>query len=195
MSVLLTSAITLIATVVGAFLPLFVRRLEQRVYGPKLGCKANVCEADTGNGATIAAYAKVRVWNSKPRIARKCQAYLRKVEGMQGNKVVSTVCDVSLPFIWEYDNGRESFDIARGHEPAFDVAEFIKGQRLFSVRLRKSNGQLWEAHSFSSSFSVPGRYRFSVVITAEDTDPLLYRFDVECDGATWPPRVHSVERA
>jgi len=189
-SVLPGAIVSLLSVVVGWCLaqltPLISHPLLILWRGPKLQwCTVGV-ETPTNIQGTIQFYANVRVSNIKPRTATQCRGYLLKVEEMSGDRTIRTVFNGIAQCIWEFDNHRDTFDIACGASPAFNIVMYEKGSEQFQLRVRKTTGETLDMTMYEHLFQKHGKHKFSGIVTANEQDALPFAFSVDWTGE-WPP--------
>lgn len=178
----------IIGWLLGLLTPFLAHTLLLRFRGPKLVYMCRHEETDTDIPGVRQLYVNIQVKNVKPRIARQCRGYLLKIEEMQGDKTTKTIFERCMQCIWEFDNGRDHFDIPRGANPCFNVVRYQDGTEGFSPRIRSCGGKELSLGPDADRFKKNGKHRFSGMVTADELEPVPFAFDAEWTG-TWPPTV------
>jgi hypothetical protein len=157
--------IPLTCVIIGWALKFFEDAVRLWWQGPKLVLQYEQIETGTNVPGIRQFYANIRVGNSKSRTAIGCRGYLKRIEEMQGDKVVKNVFETTLNCIWEFDGDRDTFDIPQGGRPAFNVVSYTDGQNGFSPCLRLSNGQPLNSLTYQHVFGQNGKFRFTGIVT------------------------------
>lgn len=118
-------------------------------------------------------YTRIRVHNSKSRIASNCRAYLvgHKKQNANGRFVTTDYCD-SIPLIWSFANAGP-INIPKGVNIHCDVFVTLSG----SNELKPCFAAMPLA--YQTTFSEPGVYLYQIMVTAEGVDPVTIELKVD----------------
>jgi len=179
----------LIGFALGLLIPFTIRSLTRYFLGPKLTVKFDADEVPAGEGMTSAPayFGRVRLENATPTVARECRGYLVKIQEVGGAGPYRTLLDETFQLIWSYDDKRDSLDLPRGPTPTIDVVTYHQGASTFGACFRSSEGGILQPTKFDGLFPSVGIYRFTVLVTGNDVDPVTRVFEVNYDGHNWPP--------
>jgi hypothetical protein len=132
-------------------------------------------------------FARIKVSNSKPRIARNCQAWLVDVETAdeQGG-FKPTIFKDSIPLIWSYNAESETVDIPQGINRYVDLVRIQDDVAGFQPQLRSRSGEVLNIHRYEHLFNTNGILRFTVLVSAQEINPEIIRI-VVARISTWPP--------
>jgi hypothetical protein len=136
-------------------------------------------------------YINLEVTNDKPRTAENCRAWLVNIEKRTGDKFESTGFRDSFPLIWAYDPKAESVPIAKGVVRRANIVTIRDDKAGFTPRLRGDNGEVLHPAQYQSVFEENGTYRFTVLVSAQDTPTRCSKICVERNDGQWPPNVWS----
>ena len=147
---------TLLGVIVGWILslvtPFALRSLTISIFGPRLNLLPWNEPTPTNVDGMTQWYVNVEVHNDKRRIARQCRGYLLKIERMSGDLTTQNVFERTLHCIWEFDDGRDSFDIPKDAKPSFNAVMYEANVPGFSLRVRRSDGKLLHMGAYAHLF-------------------------------------------
>ncbi|MEX2187146.1 MAG: hypothetical protein WD875_10145 [Pirellulales bacterium] len=173
----------------GVVTPFLLQWFKVQTLGPKLQIREYHEETETNMNGTLHFYANVEVTNVKRRIARSCRGFLLKVESLDANNTPRRVLlERTLQCIWEFDAGRDSFDIPNGAKPCFNVIRRSSTENTdrFELGVRKSTGEQLNPIPFNHLLAGEMRLRLSGIVTADELLPKPFSIIVAWTGA-WPP--------
>ncbi len=195
----------------GWLLGLFTKELSERitfwVRGPKL--KADFGDTEdcvtltpeeyvvqtgastvaTRAGQRVVMYARVRVTNTKPRIAQRVRAWLVNIEEQVDGEFRPTIFRDSMPLIWSYNAEIDAADLPQSINRYVDVVRVQSDQPGYEPCLRAHDGTVLKPLRFAPLFARNGVFRLTVLVSAQDTAPQQIRLILSMDG-NWPPKVH-----
>jgi hypothetical protein len=132
-------------------------------------------------------FARIRVKNEKPIIAEKCRGYLTGIEELIDGEWKSSEFNESLPLVWAYEPESPSVDIPYGITRHIDVLVVRDDIPGFQPQLRSASGVVFVPLRFKPLFEKYGKFRFSVLISAQEIKPLPCQITLSWDGI-WPPK-------
>jgi hypothetical protein len=146
----------------------------------------SVASAQTGKRVVF--FARIRVTNTKPRIATKCQGWLTNVEvrDEQGG-FKPTIFKDSIQLIWSYNSEAETIDIAQGVNRYLDLVRIQDDARGFQPQLRSHSGNVLSPIRYQHVFGENRALRFTVLVSAHDVKPQKRQIVVS-RGEQWPPQ-------
>lgn len=117
-------------------------------------------------------FARLRVTNTKSRIATRCQAWLVNVERQDEHGLYNpTVFKDSIPLIWSYNAEADTVDIAQGINRYVDLVRIQDDVPGLQPQLRSHSGDVLLPHRYGTLFRENGTYRFTVLVSAQDVQP------------------------
>lgn len=135
-------------------------------------------------------FARVRITNHKPRIARQVKVWLTNVERKQEGNFKPTIFRDSIPLIWSYDAESEYADVPKNVIRYADLVRIQSDSSEFEPQMRSRSGGILRPLRLEHLFNEAGTLRFTVVVSAENIAPQETKVVVTWDG-NWPPRAHS----
>lgn len=177
------------------FVGLISRELSEwiivRARGPKLSLEIEATHTPTSpSGEAI--YARVKVMNTKARLARKCRAYLICVEAWneQTNAFEATSYREAIPLIWSYDRKIDAVDIPWGIDRYVDIFELVPTRIGVVPQFWKSDGEIPWILQYESIFRGRGKNRYKIAVTADDIPPKYKSFVITWNDY-WPPIIET----
>ncbi len=141
----------------------------------------------TQKGKRVVFFARIKVTNSKPRIARNCQAWLVDVETADEQAGFKpTIFKDSIPLIWSYNAESETIDIPQGINRYVDLVRIQDDVDGFQPQLRSHSGAAITIHRYEHLFNANGTLRFTVLVSAQEIKPEIIKI-VVTRTTTWPP--------
>lgn len=177
--------VSVIAGLIGGLFSGFLgRRLEERLFGPKLVVDFVPGEVGfrtegswTHEGAEIVElYIRARARNVGKHIARQCRPYLTKLERVfpAGTTERAPIFE-SLVLRWPGGDFAPR-DIPPGIIQFFDVVGVLKSSPGWRIKFSENHSSLAELAQFQ------GTYRFTVLVTGEGARPAECAIDVTYNG-------------
>ncbi len=124
-------------------------------------------------------YVRVRVWNEKTRYAKGCRGFLVNVEAIDnsGRFVPTGYCD-SIQLKWSYlpEGSPQLVDLPKGVNQYLDVIEATEDRTNFTPCTVSMPS------AYDSIFDKTGVFRFTIVVTAEETEPQEIKLQVSWNG-------------
>ncbi len=168
----LLNTLSSLATFVAGFLTaIFAEPIRQKIYRPVLELEFEkneyfVTKTDEGDPPTDRAqYIRVKATNVKPRIAKRCRAYLIDVArlGPTGSWEATDYCDC-IQLSWSAHPGEnyEALDLSQGVPFFVDVLSTRRSANSFRPALA------FTPYRFQHLFSTPATYRFTVLVTGDN---------------------------
>ena len=146
-----------------------------------------IVNGESVDGETDAAYyIRVKVNNTKQRIAEKCRPYLARIDRKDTTYgSYKEVFSENLPLNWSYNTQSSTTEIPHAITKHFDVLHLIKDKYHFIPQFRRDSGKLLELTRTNRLFPRNGVYRFVVLVTADRVATRYLIFTVDMDQ--WPP--------
>ena len=116
--------------------------VEQFLFGPELLLTPDRLKTVPREGRPEYLFLRVRVKNTKQRIAKRCRAYLVNIEQWDASKgeFASFACLPSPPLIWSYDAETDAVDIPYNVSRSVDVLYYSPGNDRFDLTFRRDSG-------------------------------------------------------
>jgi hypothetical protein len=144
--------------------------------------------ASMTKGKRVVFFARIRVTNTKSRIATKCQGWLVDVEATDGQSGFKpTIFKDSIPLIWSYNAEAETVDMACGVNRYLDLVRICDDSQGFHPQLRSHSGSILSPLRYQHLFNDNRTLRFTVLVSGQDVTPQTIRVIVS-RGEQWPPR-------
>jgi hypothetical protein len=176
----------------GFFTAIFAEPIRQLIFKPKLkldfgdnpDCLSLTPEGDKFtpiNKMRKTYYIRIKVTNLKKVEAKNCKAYLINIEkaDKEGKFAPTIYCD-SIPIAWSCQNLGEQYDginINNGVSQFADVLVTREGHSQYFYPQIKL-----EPFRYKPIFEEKGKFRFSIQVTASNTDPEIIKLVFEWNG-------------
>lgn len=175
---------------IGILTPILTHQLLVWLRGPKLSLTLDptLTPARCGDDPTLLFFARIRVTNTKCRIAKDCRAYLSVIEKWNDDENSFTMTNYRdcLPLIWAYDQQTPTVDLPNGVDRHIDVVMYAPETPASTLQLYSSSHEHFVPSQYEHLLDNYGVFRFTVLVCADDITPERIRFKVEWDGE-WPP--------
>jgi hypothetical protein len=148
----------------------------------------------TVSGHQLSFYARLCVTNVKPRIAERCRAYLAKVEKEVNGTFIDTGFRDSMPLIWSYDSAADFIELPFRVPRHVDVVKIEPNWIGIEPQIWSPSGNVLSLDMYQHIFATRGKFRLTVLITANEIKPRAKVIDVNWDGR-WPPTASEPQRA
>ena len=167
----------------GAVLAVCAEPLRKWLFKPKLSMSFNEAEScvvqavtamESGQIVSSACYVRVQVHNRGRRTTKNCRPFLARIERL-GHGTSKTVHQDALPLNWSF-TGQRPMDVPPGMYFHVDVLEATEEHAHF-VPCVKPIPKFW-----AGELSVPGTYRLTIMLSAEDIQPKVLSLLVTWTG-------------
>lgn len=130
-------------------------------------------------------YCRIRVRNTRKRIATKCQGYLIGVEILQGDGTTKpTNYADSIPLIWSHAATSETIDIPNGVNRYLDVLKMDFDEFGLEPQFRNAKGEVVKIAAYDPLFDEIHNLRFTILVAAQDAKPRTFVLDLKV--GSWP---------
>lgn len=163
----------------GFLIAIFAEPLRQLLYRPNLKLefyKNNDCISPTPeqsqNGIHSAFYIRIKVTNTKSKLAQKCRAYLVRVERLNSGVFMPTeYCD-SIQLAWACKDSQayEALDLPRGIAQFVDVVSTRSISPIYRPEIKPL------PFRYISLFQQIGIFRFTIQVSGDGIKPKFIQF-------------------
>jgi hypothetical protein len=182
-----TNMVSSLLGFLGGFLTaMFAEPLRQAIYRPNLKLefyKSQDCITPTpeGNHNAVhkAFYVRVKVTNTKPKLAQKCRPYLVKIEKKDENGTFQPTeyCDsIQLAWACRGDQAYDPLDLPRGIAQFVDVVSTRSIASIFRPEIRPI------PFRYVSLFQQKGVFRFTVQVSGDAVKPKFIQLVFDWKG-------------
>lgn len=156
----------------GSVTAVFAEPVRQFIFRPKVELgfsnKDDCITKTPTTGGHNAIYVRVKVTNTKPRLARQCRAYLVNIELQnQNGSFVPTIYSDSIQLAWSCrDKGLDPLDLPRGVSQYIDVVATDEASNDYSPQIAPFPLR------YKSLFDpAPKTLRFTIQVAGDNVSP------------------------
>ncbi|HEX3506448.1 MAG TPA: hypothetical protein VHU22_23940 [Xanthobacteraceae bacterium] len=192
---------TVLAAIIGFVASLIAEPVQRWIYGPRLlltfennndayRTKTDMADTTTGQKTADAIYVRLRVENTKPRLAKACRAYLTRVEKRTNDRWEDMNFRDSIQLAWSAQRGPE--DGFRALDLPYGVSQFIDLVWVFSplpaVQPAHNPRHLQPCLAMPLFMHQPiwatdnANYRLTVLVSGDGVEPESHRVILEWNG-------------
>lgn len=176
------------ALLAGFLVPIASRKVQSWLWDPRLSLKPD--QNPRPNDAdeyskSVSHWVRLSVHNEqKRRTAENCRCFLANVErwNENENRFESTKFRDVLQLLWSCLPALDSFPIPGGGTKLADIAEYRRDRDVAIPQFRHPEGGHLEIPEYESIFRGAGRFRFTVLVAADNVPPARKEITVIWDG-------------
>jgi len=186
MSALLRSLPQLLAFAAGFLTAVFAEPFRQWLFRPKLTLSFGssldfITKTPETDGLAIhdALYIRIKVVNSRPRLAKACRAYLVRVEKRVAGAFVPTIYCDSIQLAW---SARRPDEVYAALDLPRDVPQFVDVFSTRSTSKRFAPSICVLPLRYEGLFQETGVFRFHVQISGDGVEPVQRQITLHWEG-------------